>query len=69
MNISNIFGTAPGPRDLSILNVVARAALIYFALIVILRLGKKRSLSRATPEYKKAVSEIGGQRLLFLTDR
>lgn len=53
------FGSSFAPRDLNELQVAARGVLIYAALIVILRFGKKRSLSRATPLDVVIVITIG----------
>ena len=48
-SIRDVLGATLAPRELGELQVVARGVLIYVALIVILRFGKRRSLSRATP--------------------
>ena len=48
MDPSNLFNSSLRPGDLSIPDIAARAILVYAALLVILRIGKKRSLSRAT---------------------
>ena len=43
------FGVALKAEDIQFWQVAARALLVYAALIVVLRLAKKRSLGRATP--------------------
>jgi len=57
--INYAFGSSLPPRDLNGLQVATRGVLIYAALIIILRFGKKRSLSRATPLDVVIVITIG----------
>jgi uncharacterized membrane protein YcaP (DUF421 family) len=44
-----LLGAGLEPRDLSALNVVARAVFMFFSALIMIRLGDKRFLSRKTP--------------------
>lgn len=57
--LEDIFGVSLKTEDIALWQVAARAVLIYAALIVILRLAKKRTLGRATPVDVVIVITIG----------
>ena len=46
--LDSVFGLREGPQDLSILQVVARATLIFLVTLLYVRFGDKRFLSRKT---------------------
>jgi uncharacterized membrane protein YcaP (DUF421 family) len=46
--LNAVFGTEAGSRDMGILRMIARGVFVYLALVVLMRLGKKRFLGDAT---------------------
>jgi uncharacterized membrane protein YcaP (DUF421 family) len=57
--LGGVFGISLKAEDIGFWQVAARAVLVYAALIIVLRVAKKRSLGRATPIDVVIVITIG----------